>query len=546
VKLAFGYKSDVGRKRSNNQDSFVVLERADLGNRLDGLMIIADGMGGMGGGEVASGIVVRTLPEAVGNFLVERSGSQTPIDTVGLLRDAISRANDNVRHQRLEREEYSSMGTTCVAAIVNDDMLTIGNLGDSRAYLLRNGELRQITEDHSLVWQEVKAGRMTPEQARHNPFRNQITQGIGLNVKAESDVGTISLTDGDTVLLCSDGLTTEVPDSEIAYLLASAPEAQTACDLLVQLALDNGGSDNVTAIVLRCGFFVPLAPLPNFDRDREDEDPTDTHQNWRSETRPSVGEHTGSGEDAWSSLRSRSVTQPTSQPMSSQPIRNRGIHPAVTFALLTVAIAEGVLLGALWLNRHPSAAESKPPSSRPTLLPAATRLVYDKPIGIYSQLPLWGGCLQIEPSGNLLVVGISPALPGDTEPGQPVRSGHILRLTPGGSSLSVVTNGYELPALPAREKRVDGTLKPPKVSTASPVLVLDSVGNRYQLLPAKKVIEKYSPDGVRVNDDIGSGFLTAPENIAVDSKGSIYVIDNLQLKKITAHEPAAAAIPPAQ
>ncbi len=537
MKLSFGYKTDVGRKRSNNQDSFVVLERADLGNRLDGLLIVADGMGGMGGGEVASGIVVRTLPEAIGNFLVDRNGSQSPIDTVSLLRDAISRANDNVRHQRLEREEYSSMGTTCVAAIVNDDVLTIGNLGDSRAYLLRNGELRQITEDHSLVWQEVKAGRMTPEQARHNPFRNQITQGVGLNVKAESDVGTIALVDGDTVLLCSDGLTTEVPDSEIAYLLASAPEAQTACDLLVQLALDNGGSDNVTAIVLRCGSFIPLAPLPDFESEHEDEDPTDTHQNWRNALRPPEGQKRGTAEQEWPIPQTGRASGE-----ALQPVKSSRIHPAITFVLLTIAIAEGILLSSLWLNRHPAPAENRLPPSVPTASSIPTRLVYDKPIVIYTQLPLWGGCLQIEPGGNLLVVGILRSDSSDTEQKPVGRNGQILRLTPGGASLSVVTNGFELPPQPGREKRGDGSLKPPKAPIASPVLVLDSVGNRYQLLPTKKVIEKYSPDGVRVNDDIGSGFMTAPVNIAVDKQGSIYVIDNLQLKKITAREPASIPV----
>ena len=175
------------------------------------------------------------------------------------------------------------MGTTCVAAILHDGVLTVGNAGDSRAYLLREGKLRQITEDHSQVWQEVLAGKMTREEAQKSKFRNAITKSIGLGGEVDADIKEFDLIEGDTLLLCSDGLTTEVGDQDIADILASAANAQAACERLTDAALRKGGSDNITVVVLRYGDFTPLggAEIEPERVTAGEEDATDERAEWR-------------------------------------------------------------------------------------------------------------------------------------------------------------------------------------------------------------------------------------------------------------------------
>src|SRR5690349_10898567 len=175
VTLSLGFKTDVGRKRDNNQDSYAVLGRDNLDGKLDALLVVADGMGGARGGEIASGLVAQTVPQAVRDALIERNGTAAPLDTTRLLEQTITRANSSVWKRQQEQSELRGMGTTCVAALLMGDRLTVGNVGDSRAYLLRDGRLSQITEDHSEIWEQVRSGRMTREEARVSRFRNTIT-----------------------------------------------------------------------------------------------------------------------------------------------------------------------------------------------------------------------------------------------------------------------------------------------------------------------------------------------------------------------------------
>ena len=258
MSLKFGFKTDVGLKRRNNQDSYVIVRGESLNGELDALFVLADGMGGKLGGEVASEIVVRTLPEIVTARLAARNGDKSPVNAAQLLEDGILEAHRKVRDRQASETQFSGMGTTCVAAILDANVLTLANVGDSRAYLLRNGRLTQITQDHSSVWEQVQAGNMTPEEARSSRFRNQITRAIGSEFNAEPDIDMVALKEGDSVLLCSDGLSSELPDDEIARLFAGVSDPQAACEKLVEAALGAGGKDNVTVIALRYGEFQPV------------------------------------------------------------------------------------------------------------------------------------------------------------------------------------------------------------------------------------------------------------------------------------------------
>ena len=272
MSLKFGFKSDVGRKRKDNQDNLVLLRSEKLNGELDALFVVADGMGGRMGGEVASEIVVRSLPERVTGDLNARNGEKAPVDTVALLAAAVGAAHEKVRQVQSSDELLSGMGTTCVAAILDGNRLTIANVGDSRAYLLRGAKLTQITRDHSSVWEQVVAGNMSPEEARRSRFRNQITRAIGSEVNATPEIDVHELQEGDSILLCSDGLSSELPDGEIARLLAGVADPQAACDDLVKAALAAGGKDNVTVIVLRFGEFTPCTiPYSSIDDEHDQE-----------------------------------------------------------------------------------------------------------------------------------------------------------------------------------------------------------------------------------------------------------------------------------
>ena len=190
-RIAIGYKTDKGRKRAGNEDSYAVFTGVELNARLDAFLVVADGMGGTKGGEIASNLVINSLPEAVQAFLAERSRENvtgSPDLAAALLQQGMMQANAAVWDYKQKHPGLEQMGTTCVAAVVSKGMLTVGNAGDSRAYLLRGGKLSQITDDHSTVWEEVQAGRMTREQAANSRYRNVITRAMGLEPALTPDI----------------------------------------------------------------------------------------------------------------------------------------------------------------------------------------------------------------------------------------------------------------------------------------------------------------------------------------------------------------------
>ncbi|MBV8951903.1 MAG: Stp1/IreP family PP2C-type Ser/Thr phosphatase [Actinobacteria bacterium] len=230
MKLLAGAASDVGRVREGNEDAVRVDERLHL-------FAVADGMGGHRAGEVASATALEALRAAV--------AAGRPIS------EAIESANAAVFAKAHDDENLRGMGTTLTAAVLSDgDSIVIGHVGDSRAYRFHEDELEQITEDHSLVEELVREGRLTPEQAVVHPQRSIITRALGVDEDVQVDVYPIELSVGDRVLLCSDGLTTMVRPTDIARILRREHDPQRAAEMLVDAANAAGGEDNVTAVVL--------------------------------------------------------------------------------------------------------------------------------------------------------------------------------------------------------------------------------------------------------------------------------------------------------
>jgi len=230
--IEFGHLSHVGLRREHNEDTYYA--DADLG-----LWLVADGMGGHEFGEVASALARDAVVREV------KAGKPLP--------EAIRSADEEIIRQSRRRAESLPMGTTMVALRVNGNKFELAWVGDSRAYLW-NGQLRQLSSDHSYVQELIDQGAITAEQARSHPHRNVVTQALGVtdpdNLKVETIAG--ELRPGFQILLCSDGLTEEVDDATIASLLSHAElSAQECVDHLVSAALDGGGSDNVTVVVLR-------------------------------------------------------------------------------------------------------------------------------------------------------------------------------------------------------------------------------------------------------------------------------------------------------
>jgi len=229
------FRTDVGKVRANNQDAPIVSEKL----RLYG---VADGMGGHKGGEVAS-------TSARDDLLRELEG-KTP--SVTALSGAIEEVNRQIYHQQEHDDALTGMGTTLSVLWMSDNFVYIGHVGDSRVYLLRDGEFKQMTLDHSLVEQLVREGVLTEEEAQNHPMRNIITRAIGTDESVEVDVVVEERRKGDLWLACSDGLHGLVDDRQMRDALRQyAPEK--AADVLLKAALDAGGRDNVTLVIVHDG-----------------------------------------------------------------------------------------------------------------------------------------------------------------------------------------------------------------------------------------------------------------------------------------------------
>jgi serine/threonine protein phosphatase PrpC len=227
------HKTDTGRQRHANEDSYFA--RAPV-------FAVADGMGGAQAGEVASRI-------AAGAF--EHGGLSGESPAEGQLEQIAKRANSEIHKLAQQDSSRAGMGTTLTAAMVRDDEVALSHVGDSRAYVLRDGELKRLTKDHSLVEELRRQGRLTEEQAEEHPQRSIITRALGPEPSVNVDTMTFPARDGDVFLLCSDGLTTMVSDDEIRDILVGARSLRSAVSKLIDAANRGGGRDNITAVAFR-------------------------------------------------------------------------------------------------------------------------------------------------------------------------------------------------------------------------------------------------------------------------------------------------------
>jgi len=233
--------TDIGRVRKGNEDQFYA-----NANEYRGLFIVADGMGGHAAGEVASQITVDVISEQLSDLNDLESA-----DALESMAASVLRANRAVYERSITEQEKYGMGSTASVLILADERFIIGHVGDSRIYILRDGELRQLTHDHSVVQEQVDAGLITPEEARRHRQSNVITRCIGISPHLEPDIidGDVRL--GDVFLLASDGLTGMVEDRRLQQLLSSRVPPARMVDALIAEANARGGIDNITAVVVR-------------------------------------------------------------------------------------------------------------------------------------------------------------------------------------------------------------------------------------------------------------------------------------------------------
>ena len=237
--------TDPGNIRQQNQDSYAIVPFA----RDRVLMIVCDGMGGAKSGNVASSLAVEVF---TGEVRRTQKAGMTPEKAAAMLRSALEQANRAVYEQSQLSEDFTGMGTTLSVLWMSDNFVYIGHVGDSRVYLLRDGEFKQMTLDHSLVEQLVREGVLTEEEAQNHPMRNIITRAIGTDESVEVDVVVEERRKGDLWLACSDGLHGLVDDRQMRDALRQyAPEK--AADVLLKAALDAGGRDNVTLVIVHDG-----------------------------------------------------------------------------------------------------------------------------------------------------------------------------------------------------------------------------------------------------------------------------------------------------
>ncbi|HYE65412.1 MAG TPA: PP2C family serine/threonine-protein phosphatase, partial [Pyrinomonadaceae bacterium] len=368
----------LSEKRPVNEDSFL----SDVSRRI---FAVADGVGGAEAGEVASQTAMEVLDEA---FRHQLDG----VDVEDLMEIAIQRANSSIHRMAHEHPKFSMMATTVVALHLDGHIATIGHVGDSRLYRLTpGGELRRETRDHSVVEEEVRAGRMTPEQAEHHPSRNVISRALGAEEGVEVDTKTIEVEDGTAFLLCSDGITRHIPDQEIRELLSSRNDLEEVVAEMKRRCYERGAEDNLTAVIVRLDDSAPSQVLED-----ESERTVSTERSEldaalagalgsavNPDTAPTLGglpEETPRGVDRL--LETREAVTPTpviatyppvnqSADLSHTPRRSiwKAFARALAFLLLLAIVAFAAFFGGTYWQRMktvPTAANLTPTTPEPT------------------------------------------------------------------------------------------------------------------------------------------------------------------------------------
>jgi PPM family protein phosphatase len=317
-------RTDTGRQRRGNEDAFYA--RAPL-------FAVADGMGGAQAGEVASHLAVEVLEQGLphGDGSVEER-----------LRARVREANARIMESAQADDARAGMGTTLTVAYVGEDDLTVAHVGDSRLYRLRDASFERLTDDHSLVEELVRQGKLTPEEADEHPQRSIITRALGAEEGVEADSTTWAGRDGDVYLICSDGLTSMIPEAHVAQILAEAPSLASAGRMLIDAANDAGGRDNITVVLFRLEDVAAGAPAPQ---------ETAEHGAVAREPEPAAAPATAAGPAT------ATVTAPVArkQPRPARggaPARRRRRRPRVPVGpILVLFLVACVLLGAYYASQ---------------------------------------------------------------------------------------------------------------------------------------------------------------------------------------------------
>jgi PPM family protein phosphatase len=322
-------RTDVGRQRSANEDDFVLAPP---------FFAVADGMGGARAGEVASAMATEVFEGE------SDSGEPAESQLARILREANRRIHDLA----VSDESHRGMGTTLTAAKVTGDEVSLAHVGDSRAYRMRDGELEQLTKDHSLVAELERSGQITAEAAEHHPQRSIITRALGPEPDVQVDTYTLTGRDGDVFLLCSDGLTSMISDEEVGSILRSSGSLEESADTLVRAANQSGGKDNITVVLFRLGGAPPV---------REDE--TVAGQISAAEVRSAAAldqptdPHPGPVTLKDAPADATVVAPPERRPAPKAPRRRRGPRlRTLVKGLAVLAVLAGVVTGLYALSRQ--------------------------------------------------------------------------------------------------------------------------------------------------------------------------------------------------
>lgn len=398
VKIVSAAVSDRGlsNKRPLNEDSFI----ADSERRI---FAVADGVGGAQAGEVASQTAVEVLDEAFRHH-------DDDSDVEDLMELAIQRANSSIHRMAQEHPKLQMMATTIVALHLDGNRATIGHVGDSRLYRVTpDGKLHRDTRDHSVVEEEVRAGRMTPAQAAHHPSRNVISRALGAEEGVEVDMKTIDVADGTVFLLCSDGITRHIPDDELLPLLNRVQEPDATCEEMKRICYERGAEDNLTAVIVRVGD-RPTASEVALAATMSGEYPVDD---------PALHETV----DALRPLSPTKIEADASQPDNSQPDEYATIDRAqvvsiaapaqgssfgtfartLFFLILVLGIGAAAFYGGIYKQRRDSQAAADQAAQTPLVTPAPSVSSFDRKRNEIDEAPAkMAASMAREQSGNPL------------------------------------------------------------------------------------------------------------------------------------------------
>jgi serine/threonine protein phosphatase PrpC len=240
-------RTDKGLVRANNEDALYIDDKA-------GLLVVADGMGGHASGEIASKLAIDVIRDYFKAFKESRAALIGKFDEeysrmAKAIGSSVRLANQAIYEAAKSNAGWQGMGTTVAAVVINNNRLSIAHVGDSRVYLVRAGDIEQLTDDHSVVYEQVKRELLTREEAQESEIRNLLTRALGVASDVEVDISEMTLSAGDVLVLCTDGLNSMVSDDDILTLAASTNDPAAVCDSLVELANKQGGKDNITVIV---------------------------------------------------------------------------------------------------------------------------------------------------------------------------------------------------------------------------------------------------------------------------------------------------------